>query len=100
MHEKKRKSSLRLNESSLQYFEKFISFEINIIDNGGGISPEGVKNLFMNFGKLKENQEQNKGGTGLGLSICKQIVESMGGSVVCTSEIGVGTQFKIKLNTK
>ena len=34
----------------------------------------------MNFGKLQENQEHNKGGTGLGLSICKQIVEQMGGA--------------------
>ena len=80
--------------------EKFISYEINIIDNGGGISEEGVKKLFNNFGKLEENQNQNKGGTGLGLSICKQIIESMGGTIGCTSQVGIGTEFKIKLNTK
>ena len=44
----------------------------------------------MNFGKLKENQEQNKGGTGLGLSICKLIVEQMGGKVAVSSVIGHG----------
>ena len=54
----------------------------------------------MDFGKLQENEEQNKGGTGLGLSICKQIVEQMGGKVVVSSEIGHGAEFKIKLNTK
>lgn len=35
------------------------------------MSEEGVKNLFVDFGKLKENEKRNKQGTGLGLSICK-----------------------------
>ena len=39
----------------------------------------------MDFGKLEENEDQNKGGTGLGLSICKQIVERMGGIVKVNS---------------
>ena len=54
----------------------------------------------MNFGKLSENQEQNKGGTGLGLSICKQIIEQMGGNVTVSSKLGQGAEFKIKLKTK
>jgi hypothetical protein len=32
-----------------------VSFEINIIDSGGGISEEGIKHLFMDFNKLDEN---------------------------------------------
>ena len=67
---------------------KFINFELNIIDTGVGISKEGIDKLFVNFGKLSENSNQNKGGTGLGLSICKSIIEQMGGEVTCTSEIG------------
>jgi signal transduction histidine kinase len=51
--------------------EKFISFEIHIIDTGNGISKEGLKKLFVNFSKLAENSSENEGGTGLGLSICK-----------------------------
>jgi signal transduction histidine kinase len=35
------------------------------------MSDEGVKHLFVDFGKLKENEKRNKQGTGLGLSICK-----------------------------
>ena len=46
-----------------------------MIDNGPGISKEGVKNLFMDFGKLSENEGLNSSGTGLGLSICKKIIE-------------------------
>ena len=55
-----------------------------------GISEEGLQQLFMEFGKLQENKDQNKGGTGLGLSICKQIVEQMGGRVVVSSVLGDG----------
>jgi hypothetical protein len=71
---------------------------LNILDTGTGISKEGLGKLFLNFSKLAENADQNKNGTGLGLSICKQIIEQMGGSVTCSSELNVGTEFKIKLS--
>ena len=44
-------------QSDNQSANKFISFEISIIDNGGGISEEGLEKLFMNFNKLEENRE-------------------------------------------
>lgn len=74
----------------------FISFEINIKDTGVGISEEGIKKLFTNFGKLQENSDCNLKGTGLGLSICKLIIEKMGGGVSVTSKLGEGTNFKIE----
>ena len=80
--------------------EKFLNFKINIIDTGMGMTPEGLSKLFVNFGKLAENAEMNRGGTGLGLSICKNIIEKMGGSVMVTSEVGQGTTFSINLKTK
>ena len=45
------------------------------------MSEEGINNLFIDFGRLSENEGRNKSGTGLGLSICKKIIEKMGGSV-------------------
>jgi two-component system sensor histidine kinase/response regulator len=77
-----------------------VSFEIEIRDNGVGMSAEGASNLFMNFGKLDENAKRNRKGTGLGLSICKKIIEAMGGSVGVHSQLGQGTSFFIKLRTK
>jgi signal transduction histidine kinase len=52
-----------------------------VIDTGIGISPNGLKKLFIDFSKLDENSKRNSQGTGLGLSICKNIIEKMGGSV-------------------
>ena len=49
--------------------------EIRILDNGYGISKEGIDKLFINFNKLKEHTDSNSNGTGLGLSICKKIIE-------------------------
>jgi len=42
-----------------------------VVDTGIGMSEEGVKGLFIDFGRLAENEGRNKSGTGLGLSICK-----------------------------
>ena len=80
--------------------DQFIKLEISIIDNGHGISPEGIQNLFTEYQKLTENERINKGGTGLGLSICKQIVEQMGGTITCRSKLGIGTEFKISMPIK
>ena len=71
-----------------------------IKDTGVGISQEGIKNLFVDFNKLEENQQRNTSGTGLGLSICKRIVEQMGGVVNVESTLGVGTEFHIDLRAK
>jgi signal transduction histidine kinase len=74
--------------------------EIKIKDNGQGISEEGLKNLFVNFSKLDEHTKSNASGTGLGLSICQQIIKQMGGNITCKSELGVGSEFNITLNTQ
>ena len=64
------------------------------------MSEEGVKKLFIDFNKLDENSQRNKQGTGLGLSICKKMIEQMGGSVAVKSQIGVGSEFIICVQTK
>ena len=48
--------------------------EIRIVDNGQGISKEGLEKLFIDFNKLQEHTDSNSNGTGLGLSICKKII--------------------------
>ena len=91
---------LSSNEDISMSDERYINFQLSINDNGVGISEEGQKNLFIDFGKLKENESRNASGTGLGLSICKKIIEQMGGSVEIESQVGVGTKFIISLKTK
>lgn len=51
------------------------SAEIRVEDNGAGISPQVINDLFKPFSTTK------KGGSGLGLAIVKRIVDSLGGEV-------------------
>jgi signal transduction histidine kinase len=66
-------------------------YEIEIEDNGSGISPENMQKLFNPFFTTKER------GTGLGLSIVKKIIESHQGTVKLESLKGQGTKVKVRL---
>lgn len=66
---------------------------IRVRDTGSGITPEVQARLFEPFFTTKEPGK----GTGLGLAVCKRIVEELGGSIDFTTEIGVGTEFQVRL---
>ena len=67
-------------------------YSLEISDNGGGIPPENLKNIFDVFFTTKGHK-----GTGLGLAVVKKIVSEHRGSVSVSSEPGRGTSFKIIL---
>lgn len=71
---------------------------IKITDTGIGISPEGQKNLFQKFYRVKTDKTESVQGTGLGLWITKQLIELMGGKIFLESIEGKGTQVTIVLN--
>jgi two-component system, NtrC family, sensor kinase len=62
-------------------------------DNGSGIDTQQLQNIFDPFYTTKEPGK----GTGLGLSVSYMIIETLGGTITATSEIGQGTAFKINL---
>lgn len=64
---------------------------IEISDQGCGISEEQMAKLGEPFYSTKEK------GTGLGLMVSKKIVETHGGRLEATSELGVGTTFSVYL---
>jgi signal transduction histidine kinase len=67
--------------------------KILFIDNGPGISEENLSNIFDPFFTTKDPGR----GTGLGLSVSFMIVESLGGKMTGTSELGKGTTMIISL---
>ena len=70
-------------------------------DNGIGMSEEFPKKQVVSFLEQEHNSVlQVEAGTGLGLSIAKQLVNQMGGSIECQSELGKGTAFTVKLYPK
>lgn len=69
---------------------------IYIIDNGYGISPDDIKNIFNPF--FSKNKEASN--SGLGLPISLSIVKSLGGAIEVRSKEGLGTKFVIKIPIK
>ena len=68
--------------------------EINIRDNGIGVSPEIKDKLFQPFFTTKPTGE----GTGLGLSISYDIVtQEHGGTISVDSQIGEFSEFTVRL---
>lgn len=66
--------------------------DICVTDNGRGIPPEALPNIFRPFFTTK-----GKKGTGLGLSLARRIVEQHGGNISVESAVGTGTKFTISL---
>lgn len=69
---------------------------IQVRDDGPGIAPEHLQNLFKRFFRVPGNDTTVRG-TGLGLFICRQIIRAHGGKITVESEPGKGTAFDIHL---
>lgn len=71
---------------------------IHISDNGSGISPEHLPNIFERFYRAdKSRSREGAGGSGLGLSICRAIIDAHSGDIAAESTPGSGTRFTITL---
>ncbi len=70
---------------------------IQIIDNGKGMEPEVVNNLFNRYYKGTSTHTRTEG-EGLGMSIANAIVDLHGGELAIDSTIGAGTTITITLS--
>ncbi len=68
-----------------------VRFEV--IDEGAGIAPERIEEIFRPFTQADGSVARRFGGTGLGLAISHHLVERMGGTLGVESELGVGSRF-------
>ncbi len=64
-------------------------------DTGVGIDASDLPRIFERF--YRADRSRTRGGAGLGLAIVRSIVEDHGGTVTCSSEPGVGTEFVVRL---
>lgn len=64
---------------------------VTVADTGMGIPPELLERVFEPFFTTKELGK----GTGLGLSTVQSILKNHNGFVTLSSQVGVGTQFKL-----
>jgi CheY-like chemotaxis protein len=70
-----------------------LTVQVDVIDNGIGISKEQQKILFTPFEQVDGGTSRKFGGAGLGLSIAKYLVNLMGGRIKVESTEGKGSKF-------
>jgi signal transduction histidine kinase len=62
-----------------------------------GIAPGDLERVFDRFYRTDESRARDLGGFGLGLSIARDLVEAMGGAISVSSELNLGTTFRVRL---
>jgi CheY-like chemotaxis protein len=71
---------------------------IRVSDNGIGIPPEAMGNLFGMFSQVKSSKDRSEGGLGIGLALAKGVVELHGGTIEAHSAgTERGSEFIVRL---
>ncbi|WP_256744874.1 response regulator, partial [Aeromonas hydrophila] len=66
-----------------------------IRDSGVGVAPDKLPGLFNPF--YRAHDPYQFAGTGLGLNIARMLCQLMGGKIAVSSELGSGTELRIRL---
>jgi len=74
-------------------FERESELQVDVRDNGGGISPEHQDEIFSKFHQVGDKLTDKPHGSGLGLHISRQIIEHFGGRLWVESDLGRGACF-------
>jgi signal transduction histidine kinase len=86
--------SVDLHEAPLTRIKETVpALRLSVTDNGKGIAPEHVAQLFEPFFTTRGDQ----GGTGLGLAVVKAIITELRGTIVAESQPGEGSCFIVHL---
>lgn len=70
--------------------------EIAVSDSGVGLSAAEIEDILKGV-KTSSNGTTGEKGYGFGLSLVKRLIDELNGTLLITSELGKGTQFKITL---
>ena len=70
--------------------------EVAFIDNGIGIAPHDLRQIFEPFYRSRDSLARRRKGTGIGLTITKYIMEAHGGDILVTSKPGKGSTFTLR----
>ncbi|MES2016880.1 MAG: ATP-binding protein [Pseudomonadota bacterium] len=71
---------------------------LNVADNGIGIAPDMLNQVFEMFVQVDSTLERTNAGLGVGLSLARRLVELHGGSIVAHSAgISRGSEFVVRL---
>jgi signal transduction histidine kinase len=71
---------------------------IRVVDNGIGIAPEAMADLFTMFSQVRSVRDRSDGGLGIGLALSRGLIELHGGRLDARSQgLGTGSEFIVRL---
>jgi signal transduction histidine kinase len=70
---------------------------VRVVDDGPGIPPEMLEQVFEPFFRLESSRNADTGGVGLGLSIARDIAQAHGGSVSLRNRAPHGLEATLRL---
>lgn len=76
---------------------EFSQIQFTVVDNGRGMTQRQINYVFHPFNQAEGSITRKFGGTGLGLSICQRLTSLMYGDIDVQSEVGKGTEFKVRI---
>ena len=74
-----------------------IKLKYIVSDTGIGMTPEYMARMYQPFSRETDSRVNTIQGTGLGLAITKKMIDLMGGTIECQSEVNKGTTFTVTL---
>lgn len=80
-----------IGEINIEAIDNNETMKLYVKDNASGMSEEQADKIFVPYFSTKVS------GMGLGLPIVKNMIESGGGTITFTTQLGVGTEFCITL---
>ena len=70
----------------------------SVVDNGIGIPPDALEDVFAMFSQVKSAQDRSEGGLGIGLALAKGLIQLHRGTLEVRSDgTGRGSEFIVKL---
>jgi len=71
---------------------------LRVRDNGVGIAPEELPQVFDMFMQVESSTDRSQGGLGIGLTLVRRLVEMHGGKIEARSAgLGKGSEFLVRL---
>ena len=100
-----RRAILNLTDNAVRYGTRArmtlthddTSIRIAVDDDGPGIPPDKIDEVFEPFARLEPSRNRDTGGVGLGLSVARSCARSHGGDVVLSNNVPQGLRAEIVL---
>ncbi len=70
---------------------------VEVEDTGIGMTEDQIQKIFDEFTQADSSTTRRFGGTGLGLTLTRKFCQMMGGSISVNSQLGVGTNFLMRV---